>query len=82
MLCSPVLGTANREPYEIEVSDVTPVRSAPYRCAPPKAAVFKEMVNGLLEQGVVRPSKSLYASLEFLVPKRDGGVRLVIDYRK
>jgi len=82
MLFSPVLGTANCEPYEIELSDDTPVRSAPYRCAPPKAAVFKEMVNGLLEQGVVRPSKSPYASPGFLVPKRDGGFRLVVDYRK
>ena len=82
MLCSPVLGTANCEPYEIEVSDVTPVRSAPYRYAPPKAAVIKDMVNGLMEQGVVRFRKSPYASPEFLVPKRDGGFRLVVDYRK
>ena len=37
--------------------------------------VFKEMVNGLLEQGVVRPIKSPYASPGFLV-------RLVVDYRK
>ena len=81
MLFSPVLGTANCEPYEIELSDATPVRSAPYRCAPPKAAV-KGMVNGLLGQGVVRPSKSPYASPGFLVPKRDGGFRLVVDYRK
>jgi len=81
-LFSPVLGTASCEPYEIELSDAGPVRSAPYRCAPPKAAVFKAMVNDLLEQGVVRPSKSPYASPAFLVSKRDGGFRLVVDYRK
>ena len=72
MLFSPVLRKANFEPYEIELSDATPVRSEPYRCAPPKAAVFKEMVNGLLEQGVMRPNKSPYANAGFLVPKHDG----------
>ena len=40
------------------------------------------MVNGLLEQGVVRPIKSPYASPGFLFPKRDGGFSLVVDYRK
>ena len=81
-LFSPVLGTASCEPYEIELSDAGPVRSAPYRCAPPKAVIFKAMVDDLLEQGVVRPSKSPYASPAFLVPKRDGGFRLLVDYRK
>jgi hypothetical protein len=40
------------------------------------------MVNELLEQGVVRPSKSPYASPAFLVPKKDGEFRLVVDYRR
>jgi hypothetical protein len=45
-------------------------------------AIFKTMVNELLEQGVIRPSKSPYASPAFLVPKNGGGFRLVVDYRK
>jgi hypothetical protein len=40
------------------------------------------MVNQLLEQGVVRPSKSPYVSPAFLVAKKDGGFQLVVDYRK
>jgi hypothetical protein len=40
------------------------------------------MVDELLEQGVVRPSKSPYASPAFLVPKNGGGFHLVVDYRK
>ena len=81
-LFSSVLGTAVCAPYEIELLDTIPVRSPPYRCAPPKTAIFKGMVNELLGQGVVRPSKSPYASPAFLVPKRDGGYRMVVDYRK
>ena len=74
---SSALGTANCAPYEIESTDPTPVRSSLYRCAPPKLAIFRTMVNELLEQGVVRPSKSPYASPAFLVPKSAGGFRMV-----
>ena len=82
LLFSSSVGTAMCAPYEIELSDITPVRSPPYRCAPPKLEVFKRIVNELLQQGVVRPSKSQYASPAFLIPKNSGGFRLVVDYRK
>jgi len=81
-LFSSSLGTAKCTPYDIELSDTTPVRSPPYQCAPPKLEIFKRVVNELLEQGVVRPSKSQYASPAFLVPKSGGGFRMVVDYRK
>ena len=40
------------------------------------------MVNEFLAQGVVRLSKSPYASPAFLVPKSGGSYRMVVDYRK
>jgi len=81
-LFSPTLGTANFTPYEVELSDPTPVRSLLYRCAPPKLQIFRKIIDDLLELGVVRPSKSLYASPAFLVPKSGGEFRMVVDYRK
>jgi len=81
-LFSSALGTADCTPYDIELPDPTPVRSSPYRCVPPKLAIFRTMVNELLEQGVVRPSKSPYASPAFLVPKSVSGFRMMVDYRK
>jgi len=81
-LFSSSVGTARCAPYEIELSDTTPVRSSPYRRAPPKLQIFKKMVNELLEQGVVKPSKSQYAGPAFLIAKNSGGSRLVVDYRK
>jgi len=77
-----VLGTADCAPYVIELTDSIPVHSAPYRCAPPKLVIFKNMVNELLTQGVVRPSKSPYASPAFLVPKSGGSYRMEVDYCK
>jgi len=74
--------TARCAAYEIELSDTTPVHSPPYRCAPPKAAIFRRIVDDLLEQGVIRPSKSPYAIPAFLVPQSGGDFRMVVDYRK
>jgi len=82
LLFTSSVGTAKCAPYQIELSEDTPVRSSPYRCAPPKLEIFKSIVNELLEQGAVRPSKSQYASPAFLIPKNSGGFRLVVDYRK
>jgi hypothetical protein len=71
-LFSSTLGAAKCAPYKFELLDSVPGRSSPYRCAPHKTATFRDMVNERLQQGVVRPSKSPYASPAFLVPKGTG----------
>ena len=79
---SSTLSTDDCVPYEIELTDPTPVRSTLYRYAPPKLSMFRSMVEDVLEKGVVRPCKPPHASPAFLVPKKGGGFRLVVDYRK
>jgi len=81
-LFSCTVGTAHVAPYEIELADITPVHSPPYRCAPPTLEIFRRIMNQLLEQGVVRPSKSPYVSPAFLVPKGGDAFRIMVDYRK
>jgi len=81
-LFSGQLGNIKGAEYEIESLDQVPVRSPPYQCAPPKLKLLKEFVDDLLKKGVVRPSKSPYASPAFLLPKSRGGYRMVVDYRK
>jgi hypothetical protein len=58
LLFSTSLGTAKCAPYDIKLMDSKPVRSPSYRCAPPRAQIFKRVMNELLQLGVVRPSKS------------------------
>ncbi len=41
-----------------------------------------KQVSEMLEQGVIQHSRSPWNSPLFLVPKRDGQFRLVIDFRK
>jgi hypothetical protein len=48
---------------------------------PPKLEIFRGIVE-LLEQGVVRSSKSPYASPVFFVPKGGDAFRMVVDHRK
>ena len=43
---------------------------------------MKTLVNEMLEQGVVVPSSSPWASPIVLVAKRDGTTRFCVDYRK
>ena len=59
------LSTAKCAPYDTELLDSKPVRSPPYRCAPPRLQIFKQIVDELLVQGVVRPRPSTLA-LHFL----------------
>ena len=42
---------------------------------------FDKEVDRLLENGVIRPSKSPYSSPSLLVKKKDGSYRLAIDFR-
>jgi hypothetical protein len=42
---------------------------------------LREIVQDLLEKGVIKKSYSQYASPAFLVPKPSGGQRMVVDYR-
>ena len=79
---TPTLGLKHLLEYKIQLTDSKIVRSHPYKFAPPKMAVLREKVQELLEQGVIEPSNSSYASPAFLVPKPGGKHRMVIDYRK
>lgn len=79
---TPELGATHLLEHEIEMTDLSPVRSHPYSALPPKMAILREKVLDLERKRVIRPSKSNYASPAFLVPKGETDHRLVIDYRK
>jgi hypothetical protein len=64
----------------IDLTDSAPVRSRPYQCSP-RLQILREIVQDLIDKGVVTKSYSQYASPAFLVPKPNGGHRMVVDYR-
>src|SRR6476661_8430902 len=71
-----------REVDKIEIipGSEPPVR-APYRMSIPELDELKKQLNELIEKGHIRVSKSQYRSPVLFVKKKDGSMRLCIDYR-
>jgi len=66
---------------EIDTGGCQPIAQHPYR--PPVSMVKgTKVLDNLLEQGIIVPSKSLWASPMILVKKPNGKVRIYIDFRK
>ncbi|XP_028779100.1 uncharacterized protein LOC114735570 [Neltuma alba] len=59
-----------------------PISKAPYRMAPAELAELKKQLEELLEKGFIRPSVLLWGSPVLFVKKKDGTLRLCIDYRQ
>ena len=55
---------------------------APYRMSSLELAELKKQLEELLEKGFIRPSASLWGAPVLLVNKKDGAMRLCIDYRQ
>ncbi|XP_072293407.1 uncharacterized protein [Eucyclogobius newberryi] len=68
--------------HEIPLSDDIPIRQRHRRISPSEYEVVKDHINQLLEAQVIRESSSPYASPIALVRKKDGTLRLCVDYRQ
>lgn len=68
--------------HEIPLVDSKPFR-LPYRKIPPSQyQEVRKAISEMEEAGVIRPSKSPYASPIVVVSKKDGSLRICVDYRK
>jgi hypothetical protein len=59
-----------------------PISIAPYRMAPVELKELKKQLQELLEMGFIRPSVSPWGAPVLFVKKKDGSMRLCIDYRQ
>ena len=75
------IGTTPLTQMSIDTGDSDPVSQKPYPIAMKHYQWVKEEINKLLEAGVIRNSHSSWSAPIIVVPKGDGGKRLVIDYR-
>ena len=75
------LGLAKGIQHEIP-NDGVPVRQQYRRIPPTLYQEVKEHIEDLLRKGVIRHSKSNYASPIVVVRKRNGKLRLCVDYRQ
>ena len=63
------------------VPGAEPPSKAPYRLDQKKLMELKGQLNELLARGYVRPSKSPYGAPVLFVDKKDGKLRMCVDYR-
>ena len=69
--------------FQIELAPRTkPISRAPYRMAPAELKELKVQMEEMVNKGFVRPSTSPWGAPVLFVKKKDGSMRLYIDYRE
>ncbi|KAH0706063.1 hypothetical protein KY285_010594 [Solanum tuberosum] len=63
------------------IPDTQPISIPPYRMAQVELRELKEQLKDLLEKGFIRPSMSPWGAPVLFVRKKDGLLRMCIDYR-
>lgn len=66
----------------IVLKDEQPVRQSSYRVPERLLPVLQEELDMMLQLGAIEPSFSEWSSPIILVPKKDGGLRFCLDFRK
>ncbi|KAJ9545159.1 hypothetical protein OSB04_024866 [Centaurea solstitialis] len=64
------------------IPGAAPVAKAPYRLAPPEMQELSNQLEELLGKGFIRPSSSPWGAPILFVKKKDGSMRMCIDYRE
>ncbi|GJW05949.1 putative reverse transcriptase domain-containing protein [Tanacetum coccineum] len=79
----PGLPPAREIKFGIElILGAEPISKALYRMAPVELKELKEQLQEMLENGFIRPSVSPWGAPVLFVKKKDGSMRLCIDYRE
>ncbi|KAI3738440.1 hypothetical protein L2E82_28472 [Cichorium intybus] len=64
------------------VPGASPIARAPYRLAPTEMRELMSQLQELLDKGFIRPSSSPWGAPVLFVKKKDGSIRMCIDYRE
>ncbi|XP_073219694.1 uncharacterized protein [Cicer arietinum] len=64
------------------VPNTHPISIPPYRMVPVELKELKEQLQDLLDKGFIHPSSSHWGAPILLVKKKDGSMRLCVDYRQ
>ena len=68
--------------FSIELEpDTRPIFRPIYKLSPAELDEVKRQIDYLLRNGFIKPSKSPWGAPILFVPKKDGGLRMCVDYR-
>ena len=76
------LGRTSLVQHDIITNDAAPIRQPPRRIPIGQQEEFDKEIASMLEKGGIEPGQSPWASPVVLVRKKDGSLRICIDYRK
>ena len=69
--------------FEIELLPrIAPISKVPYRMAPTKLKELKQQLQELLDKKFICPSYSPWGAPVLFVKKKDGSMRICMDYRE
>ena len=68
--------------HDIPTGDAVPIRLPHYRLAHHSKGILMEEISSLLDQGIIKSTKSPWVAPIVLVAKKDGTKRMCVDYRK
>ena len=87
--CSSILSTGSSDvgkasvtAHTIRLHDDTPIYQRPRRFPEPISAELEKQCQELYQQDIIEPSVSAWSSPVVPVRKKDGSIRLCVDYRK
>ncbi|HSN22635.1 MAG TPA: reverse transcriptase domain-containing protein, partial [Methylomicrobium sp.] len=76
------LGCTHLATHSIDTGSAKPIRQQLRRFPPAHVEAISKHVDNMLQQGVIEPASSPWASNVVLVRKKDGSYRCCIDYRQ
>ena len=79
---SGIPGRTDQTEHRVETGNASPVRLPPYRLPHAFRVEVQKEVDEMLKSGVIEPSTSEWSAPIVPVRKKDGSLRLCIDYRR
>jgi transposase InsO family protein len=67
--------------HKISTGEAQPIAKKAYKMSPLELRALREQLDELLELGYIQPSTSPWAAPVLFVKKKDGSLRLCVDYR-
>ena len=76
------IGLTDLVTHQIDIGTENPIACAYRRVPIPLEDKVEDMIQDLVRKGIIRPSESAWNAPLVVVPKKNGDIRLTVDYRK